>query len=96
VVVNITLTIRKVSHYIHVMRISMRRSKVFPGLASASKKLADGTTRKYFYAWRGGPMLRSATGEPLKPGDAGFVEAYAAAHAARADRPVSEPNSRTS
>jgi hypothetical protein len=71
----------------------MRRSKVFPGLASASKKLADGTTRKYFYAWRGGPMLRSATGEP---GDAGFVEAYAAAHAARADRPVSELNSRTS
>lgn len=31
------------------------------GVASATKKLADGTTRTYYYAWRGGPRL---SGEP--------------------------------
>lgn len=47
------------------------------GIASATKKLADGTTRKYFYAWRGGPKL------PGKPGSPEFVAAYNAAVAVR-------------
>ncbi len=34
------------------------------------KVLADGSTRKYFYAWKGGPRL------PGKPGDPSFVTAY--------------------
>lgn len=54
----------------------MRRAKVLPGLASASKTLADGTKRKYFYAWRGGPLIKSQDGTPLKPGDADFVAVY--------------------
>lgn len=36
------------------------------GLASATKVLADGTKRKYFYAWRGGPLLRGPDGGPSR------------------------------
>jgi integrase len=61
----------------------MRRAKILPGLASASKTLADGSTRKYLYAWRGGPMLKATDGTPLKIGDPELVMAYAAAHAER-------------
>jgi integrase len=60
----------------------MNRRKL-PGVASASKRLADGTHRKYYYAWRGGPLLKAADGTPLEPGDPAFHVAYAAAHAAR-------------
>lgn len=60
----------------------MKRGKL-PGLATATKRLADGTTRKYYYAWRGGPMLKGDDGLPLKPKDPQFVVAYAAAHAER-------------
>jgi hypothetical protein len=48
----------------------MRRAKVLPGLATATKTLADGSRRKYFYAWRGGPMLKDEHGTPLQLGDA--------------------------
>lgn len=61
----------------------MRRAKLLPGLASASKTLADGSRQKYFYAWRGGPLLKDAEGKPLQIGDPAFVGAYAAAHEAR-------------
>lgn len=61
----------------------MRRAKVLPGLATASKMLADGSGQKYFYAWRGGPLLKSPDGTPLKLGDPALVTAYAAAHEAR-------------
>lgn len=60
----------------------MNRRKL-PGVATASKRLADGTRRKYFYAWRGGPMLKAEDGTPLQPNDPQFVVAYAAAHAER-------------
>lgn len=60
----------------------VRRPKLFPGLATATKRLADGSKQQYFYAWRGGPLLKAANGDPLKPGDAGFAEAYAAARSA--------------
>ena len=61
----------------------MKRGKLLPGLATASKRLADGTKQKYYYAWRGGPMLKDEHGKPLKLGDPQFVVAYSAAHAER-------------
>ncbi|MDB5609829.1 MAG: hypothetical protein JWP25_6729 [Bradyrhizobium sp.] len=60
----------------------MNRRKL-PGVATASKRLADGTRRKYYYAWRGGPMLKSDDGAALAPKDPQFAVAYAAAHAER-------------
>lgn len=61
----------------------MRRAKVLPGLATATKTLADGSRRKYLYAWRGGPMLKDGQGAPLQVGDPRLVTAYAAAHESR-------------
>ena len=58
----------------------MRRAKVLPGLATASKTLADGSKQKYFYAWRGGPMLKGADGKPLQLGDPQLIVAYTKAH----------------
>ena len=51
-----------------------------PGIAKATKRLADGTKAVYYYAWRGGPRL------PGEPGSPEFVAAWNAAHAER--RPV--------
>jgi integrase len=53
---------------------------MLPGLAVATKRLADGSTRKYFYAWRGGPLLKDADGAPLQPGNPDFIVAYSKAH----------------
>ena len=47
------------------------------GLNRNTKKLADGSTVTYWYAWKGGPRL------PGKPGSAAFVAAYNAAVADR-------------
>lgn len=58
----------------------MRRAKLLPGLAVATKRLADGSTRKYFYAWRGGPMLKADDGTPLQIGDPRLIAAYSKAH----------------
>ena len=43
------------------------------GINSVNKRLADGTWRTYWYAWKGGPPL------PGKPGDPEFIAAYNAA-----------------
>ena len=40
------------------------------GVNSVTKRLADGTTRTYWYAWRGGPPLRG------KPGTPEFIASY--------------------
>jgi hypothetical protein len=64
----------------------MNRRKL-PGVASATKVLADGRKQKYFYAWRGGPMLRGEDGTPLQPDDPQFFVAYTAAHAERKKPP---------
>ncbi|MBN9018464.1 MAG: tyrosine-type recombinase/integrase [Rhizobiales bacterium] len=43
------------------------------GINSRRKRLADGSVKTYWYAWKGGPPL------PGKPGDPEFVAAYNAA-----------------
>lgn len=47
------------------------------GINKITKRLADGSSRTYFYAWKGGPALIG------KPGSPEFIESYRAAHAAR-------------
>lgn len=51
------------------------------GLNSITKKLADGTRRTYWYAWKGGPPLRG------EPGTPGFIASYNEAVARRARLP---------
>lgn len=51
------------------------------GINRVTKRLADGTTRTYFYAWKGGPKL------PGKPGDPEFIAAYNAAVAQKIQPP---------
>jgi hypothetical protein len=63
----------------------MNRRKL-PGVASATKRLADGTQRRYYYACRGGPLLKAGDDTPLEPGDPAFHVAYAVVHAARRKR----------
>src|SRR5205085_2814055 len=57
--------------------------KHLTGIASATKKLADGSRRRYYYAWRGGPLLKAGDGTPLQPEDPRFFVAYTDAHRAR-------------
>src|SRR5262249_8716586 len=45
------------------------------------KRLADGTLRIYWYAWRGGPLLRG------KPGTPEFIASYNEAVATKAPTP---------
>ena len=52
------------------------------GLHWTVAKLADGTTKTYWYAWRGGPRLEG------KPGEAVFLACYNAAIAMKT--PASE------
>jgi integrase len=63
------------------MRVNLK------GLAKTSKTLADGSKRTYYYAWRGGPLLKADDGTPLQLGDPLLVSAFAEAHAARKTRP---------
>jgi integrase len=48
------------------------------GVNSVTKRLADGTMRTYWYAWKGGPPLRGELGSPE------FVASYNAAVATKA------------
>src|SRR4029077_9894012 len=60
----------------HIMRVHLK------GVASATKRLADGRKATYYYAWRGGPKLDG------EPGSADFIASYNAAVAARRQRPA--------
>lgn len=51
------------------------------GINSRRKRLADGRTVTYWYAWKGGPRL------PGKPGDPQFIAAYNAAVARKVQPP---------
>jgi hypothetical protein len=51
------------------------------GLNSITKKLADGSTRTYYYAWKGGPPLRGEPGTPE------FIHSYNEAIATKAATP---------
>jgi hypothetical protein len=53
---------------------------VLKGIDGAIKRLADGSTRTYYYAWRGGPRLEGQPGAPE------FVASYNAAVAERPGR----------
>lgn len=58
------------------MRVRLR------GLNHTTKRLADGRTVTYWYAWRGGPRL------PGKPGEPAFMAAYDAAVRRRVSAPA--------
>src|SRR6516225_11109317 len=51
------------------------------GLHWTAAKLADGTSKNYWYAWRGGPRLRGEPGSPE------FVADYNAAAAMKVPAP---------
>lgn len=53
----------------------MRIRSNLKGLASASFRLADGTRKKHYYAWRGGPAIKDGD-EFLHPEDPRFVEVF--------------------
>lgn len=46
------------------------------GVAKVNKKLADGSIRTYYYAWRGGPLLKNKDGSPAQPHQVSFVREY--------------------
>ncbi|MEL6315186.1 MAG: site-specific integrase [Pseudomonadota bacterium] len=52
------------------------------GINRITKRLADGSSVTYYYAWKGGPRL------PGRPGEPEFVQAYHSAHAARIESPA--------
>jgi hypothetical protein len=58
------------------MRIRLR------GINSKQKRLADGSLKSYYYAWKGGPPLRGEPGSPE------FVASYNAAVAQKATPPT--------
>ena len=51
------------------------------GINSKRKRLADGSTKTYYYAWKGGPRLRGEPGTPE------FIASYNEAVAARVAPP---------
>lgn len=59
------------------------RDASLKGLAKVKKTLAGGKTVYYFYAWRGGPLLKTMSGEPIQPGDPLIEAAYRLAHEQR-------------
>jgi hypothetical protein len=55
-----------------------------PGIKVAKKKLANGTIRKYHYAYKGGPIIWRSDW-PYKAGSAEYLRAYRLAHEAAGD-----------
>ena len=57
------------------MRIELK------GINSVKKRLADGSVKTFYYAWKGGPPLRGEPGTPE------FIASYNEAIAKRSRRP---------
>jgi integrase len=60
---------------------AVKRHNPYPGLHKSPKRLADGTTKTYHYAWKGGPPLPFSYGSPE------FATAFLHATASRASTP---------
>src|SRR5215471_7228094 len=65
------IRIRSTHGWQNIMRVRLK------GINSITKKLADGTPRTYWYAWKSGPPLRGEPGTPE------FVASYNEAVAAK-------------
>jgi hypothetical protein len=50
------------------------------GINGLTKKLADGTVKTYWYAWKGGPRIDA------EPGTPDFIRLYSEAIAAKAKK----------
>lgn len=59
----------------------MKPRSPYPGLHRSPKILADGSTRVYYYAWKGGPRLPDTFGTPE------FAKAFLQAQATRSKAP---------
>lgn len=46
------------------------------GVTPIHRKLADGTPVTYWYAWRGGPLIKDKKGKPAQPHQPVFVQEY--------------------
>jgi len=65
------------------MRVTLK------GIAKVNKTLADGTRRTYFYAWRGGPLLRDRAGNPIQDRNDPYLHvAFADAQRERREAPA--------
>jgi integrase len=62
----------------------MKRNSPYPGLHRAPKRLADGTTKVYFYAWKSGPRISHDYGTPE------FARAFLEATASRVPKKRTE------
>ena len=62
----------------------MKRNSPYPGLHRAPKRLADGTIKVYFYAWKSGPRITPEYGTPE------FARAFLEATASRAPKRKTE------
>ncbi|MFG1401985.1 tyrosine-type recombinase/integrase [Xanthobacter sediminis] len=60
----------------------MRVKSHLKGVASASFRLADGSRKTHYYAWRGGPPIKDGD-KYLQPDDPRFVEAFNALQRSR-------------
>jgi integrase len=69
------------------------RDASLKGLMKVKKTLASGKTIYYCYAWRGGPLLKTKSGEPLQPGDPLLGGAFRLAHAQRKAPPPTDLSS---
>lgn len=49
------------------------------GVHKVKKRLADGSDRYYYYAWRGGPLIKGENGNVLSPTDPEFHAVYSEA-----------------
>jgi hypothetical protein len=69
---------QRIAEAVRALSVDEARLK---GINSKTKRLADGSTKTYYWAWKGGPRV------PGKPGSPEFVAAYNAAIAQKVAPP---------